>query len=100
MMTKQDVLDVLKESKPHLNEKFKIAELGLFGSYSTGNNNPESDIDILYLLEEGKQLGIEAIYELEEYMKKVLKVDRLDLVNRKYLNPIIELEIEDSLVYV
>lgn len=30
----------------------------------------------------------------------VLKNDNLDLVNKKYLNPIIELEIEDSLVYV
>lgn len=100
MMTKENVLDILRESKPHLNEKFKIAELGLFGSYSTGDNSPESDIDIIYLLEDGTKLGMKDIYELEEFIKEILKIDKLDLVNKKYLNPIVEIEIEDSLVYV
>ena len=100
MMTKEEVLDILKAEKPQLNEQFNIAEVGLFGSYSTGKNNPESDIDILYILEDGSKLGIQDMYELEEFIKEVLKVEKIDLVNKKYLNPIIELEIEDSLVYV
>jgi predicted nucleotidyltransferase len=100
MMTRKDILDILKQSKPHLTKKFKIAELGLFGSYSTGENHSESDIDILYLLEEGSQLGMMGTNELEEFMKEILQIDKLDLVNKKYLNPIIELEIEDSLIYV
>lgn len=100
MKTKEDVLKLLKESKPLLNKKFKIAELGLFGSYSTGKNANESDIDIIYILEDGTMLGLKEISELEEFMKDILEIEKLDLVNKKYLNPIIELEIEDSLVYV
>ncbi len=100
MMTKEEVLDILKASKPLLNEQFNIAELGLFGSYATGENNSESDIDILYILEDGNILGMRDMSELEEFIKEVLKVEKIDLVNKKYLNPIIELEIEDSLVYV
>lgn len=100
MMTKEEVLDILKASKPQLNEQFNIAEVGLFGSYSTGENNPESDVDILYILEDGSKLGIQDMYELEAFIKEVLNVKKIDLVNKKYLNPIIELEIEDSLVYV
>lgn len=100
MKSKEDVLKILRKSKSHLNQKFKIMELGLFGSYSTGENTIESDIDIIYLLEDGNTLGISDINELEEFMKEILNIDKLDLVNKKYLNPIIELEIEDSLIYV
>ena len=43
---------------------------------------------------------MKGLFELEEFIKGILKIDNLDLVNKKYLNPIIEIEIEDSLVYV
>lgn len=45
MLTKDEILDYLKEIKPKLQED-GIAKLGLFGSFARGNFYDFSDIDI------------------------------------------------------
>ena len=45
MLTKDEILDYLKEIKPKL-QKDGIAKLGLFGSFARGNFYDFSDIDI------------------------------------------------------
>lgn len=46
MLTKDEILDYLKEIKPEL-EKDGITKIGLFGSYAKGTAHPFSDIDIV-----------------------------------------------------
>ena len=45
MLTKDEILDYLKEIKPKLQED-GIIKLGLFGSFAMGNFHDFSDIDI------------------------------------------------------
>jgi len=42
-----NVLQILKDHKQELMEKYPIKSLALFGSYSRGDYNDKSDIDIM-----------------------------------------------------
>jgi len=46
-MKKQKVLELLRHSKPVLQEKFGVTRLALFGSTARDTAQPNSDVDIL-----------------------------------------------------
>lgn len=100
MKTKEQVLGKLRAAKSDLLQKFPISQLALFGSYSKGTQDQESDVDILFHPQEGVLFGLEATLGLQDYLLRLLEVEKVDIVNKKYINPIIELDIEDSLIYV
>jgi uncharacterized protein len=72
-----------------------ITFLGLFGSYATGKENQESDIDLMVdfkntksLLEKGK-----VVVAFQELFKK-----EIDLVSRKNVKPAIKPYIDKQLI--
>jgi len=91
-MDKTEIIDKLKRNKEFLEKEFSVSRIGLFGSYATGSETPKSDIDILYELKTGKHEGIADIYKFEVFLKQLLQGKELDLVNAKFVNPIIEHE--------
>ncbi|MEZ5041983.1 MAG: nucleotidyltransferase domain-containing protein [Saprospiraceae bacterium] len=99
-MDKKMIINKIKNNKNVLEKKFNIIKIGLFGSYSTDSSNEESDVDLIYELEEGKRLGFKDVYQLEIFIKDLLNIDKVDLVNHKYVNPIIEDEINKTVIYV
>lgn len=99
-MRKDLILNKLSDSKEILERQYHIVKIGLFGSYSQGTQDANSDIDLVVELADGKRLGLKEVYELEEYLKKALHTDRIDIVHQKYMNPIIESEMVKSVVYV
>ena len=46
-MERSKVLDLLREHKPTLVERFGVSKLALFGSFARGSAIDDSDIDIL-----------------------------------------------------
>ncbi len=99
-MNKEYIVQLLKQKKNLLKERFNIIQLGLFGSYSTGNHHPDSDIDIVFEVAPGKYLGLKEMDELEKFIKNLISVNKVDLVNKKYMNPIIEKNMQKSVIYV
>jgi len=99
-MTKTNIIQTLQTHKSAFAEQFHITDIGLFGSYATDQACSDSDVDLVYKLMEGKRLGLKEVYDLELFVKAVLKVEKVDLVNKKYMNPIIESEMEKSVIYV
>ncbi len=99
-MTRTQIIKKIKQHKVILEKKFSICRIGLFGSYSSNTFHEKSDIDLIYELEEGARLGFKEVCELETYMKELLETDQIDLVNQRYINPIIEDEMEKTLIYV
>ncbi|MDD4909119.1 MAG: nucleotidyltransferase family protein [Candidatus Omnitrophica bacterium] len=86
-MTKlQKIGDVISKHKPVLYSKFKVKELAVFGSYVRGENKKTSDLDML--VEFSGPVGFLAFMELEEYLRHLLKVRKIDLVSKKALKPI------------
>ena len=66
----------LRALRPLLTERFHVRQLGYFGSFATGQQRPDSDVDIL--VEFSQPLGWE-FFELEEMLEKALQ-RRVDLV--------------------
>lgn len=99
-MDKSLIVNKLKRNKEVFKKQFGILKIGLFGSYSTNNQHQNSDIDLVYELEEGKFLGLKELYELEVFLKDLFKIDKVDVVNKKYINPIIESEMVKTVIYV
>ncbi|MEM6260868.1 MAG: nucleotidyltransferase domain-containing protein [Bacteroidota bacterium] len=99
-MNKAAILSALSESRTVLRTQYNIARIGLFGSYASNAPRHNSDIDLVIELEEGKRLGFKESFELEKYLQEVLKTKRIDIVNLKYINPLIEHEMAQSVEYV
>ncbi len=99
-MSREVILSILKDKKSVLKDQFHIDRIGLFGSYSLNAQTPGSDIDLAIEFEKEAKLGIKGLYDLELYLEAALNTDNLDIVNLKYVNPLIEIEMAKSLIYV
>jgi predicted nucleotidyltransferase len=88
---------VLARHKQELRERFKVKEIGVFGSYIKGKQRRKSDVDILVEFEE--PVGLFDFIGLEEYLSNLLGV-KVDLVSRKALKPRIGERILKEVIYV
>ena len=88
---------VLERHKPLLSDRFKVKEIGVFGSYARGQQKEGSDIDIL--VEFSEPVGFFTFRDLEEYLAGVLGL-KVDLVSKKALKPRIGKHILHELVSV
>ena len=78
MITKNDILNKLRELKPFLHQNYNVKEIGLFGSFSDETYTEESDIDIIVELE--KPIGWK-FFSLELYLQSVFN-RKIDIVTK------------------
>ncbi len=103
---KQDLLDKLIELKPEL-QKEGITIIGIFGSYARGDYTDESDVDILYEIDNPQKFVKEyngwgaftKLAETKEYISKKLG-KRVDFVSKNSLNMVGKKFILRDLKYV
>ncbi len=94
----EEIKAKLKEHKEELREKFKVKEIGVFGSYVRGEQKKRgSDIDILVEFKE--PVSLLKFMDLEEYLSKLLGL-KVDLISKKALKPKIGEHILKEVVYV
>ncbi len=96
MKTLEQIKKTLMEHKGELADRFKVKEIGVFGSYVKGEQKKQSDIDIL--VEFYEPVGLFRFMELEEYLEKLLNA-KIDLVSKKALKPHIGEHILREVVY-
>ena len=77
----------LEAIKPVLKQIYKVETIGIFGSYSRGEQTKKSDLDILVSFSES--IGIYKFVEVEEFISSKLGV-RIDLVQKGALLPMIK----------
>ncbi|QTA79201.1 Nucleotidyltransferase domain-containing protein [Desulfonema limicola] len=74
----EEIIQSLKTDKNFLSEKFGVVNIGMFGSCAAGNQNKDSDIDILVEL---KAPRFDWMAGLQIYLEK--KFDRkVDLIRK------------------
>lgn len=96
-MKQRDEVELkLKELKPTLSKNFHVKRIGYFGSYSTGEQTEQSDIDIL--VEFRKPLGW-AFFDLRDLLEDELKA-KVDLVSIKALKKQLKDTILNQVRYV
>ncbi len=88
---------ILQKHKKELEQKFKVKEIGIFGSYVRGEAKETSDVDILVDFYEVPSLL--KFIELEEYLEEILGV-KVDLVMKSALKPRIAEIVLREVVYI
>ena len=97
IQTKKDVFSVIKESHDKI-KTFGVKKIGLFGSFVRGEQDGESDVDLLVEFEQGQKTFdnfIQLSFLLEEALKR-----RVDLVTVESLSPYIRPYIIKEVEYV
>lgn len=93
----KEIVALLKEQKTFLEKKFKIKEIGIFGSYVREDQNKESDIDILVNYKDDS-IDIFDFLELKEYLSNLMGTE-VDLVMKEGLKPVIGKNILGQVLY-
>jgi len=93
----EEIKETLIKLKPFLKEKYKVKEIGIFGSYVKNKQKKGSDLDILVEFEEVPSL-IEFI-EMENFLSDKLKI-KVDLVIKRALKPHIGKVILKEVIYL
>jgi len=99
MKSIQDIKRTLEEHKEELREKYKVKEIGIFGSYVRGEQKGKGDLDILVEFEEDAKLSLLDLVGLEIELSDLLGI-KVDLVERKSLKPYIGQHILSEVIYV
>jgi len=93
----EEIRELLRRHKSEFTEQFGLKEIGIFGSYVRGEQNEESDLDILVELE--KPVGFVRFLKLENALSQLLGV-RVEIVTKKALKPHIGKRILQEVRYV
>ena len=96
MQTRENILAALREIKPAMAMRYKLRSMALFGSYSRGDQTPESDVDVL--VDVDPAIGLDFI-DLAETIERRLGV-KTDVVPADGVKPRYRAVIQKDLVYV
>ena len=96
-MGKQEILDIIRQTRPELEARYAVERLGLFGSYLRGEERRNSDIDILVSFH--RDIDLFDFLDLKEFLQKRLH-HRVDLVMESALKPAIGKRIRAEVEYV
>lgn len=100
MLTKEEIIKHLKKELPRLKSKFKVKRIGLFGSFTTGLQKDDSDIDLVVEFE--KPIGLEFmdfVEYLEHLFDKKVEVLTPDGIKSIRIKEVAQ-NIERSIIYV
>ena len=85
MLKIETIKEIIEKHKQEISEKYHISEIGIFGSYTRGEQQEaDSDIDILVSFD--KPIGFMKFMRLEFYLSELLG-KKVDLVTKDSLKP-------------
>jgi len=97
MLTRENVLQILRENKGRFAEKYGVTKIGLFGSFARNEATEESDVDVCVEL---AKATYDIVFDLrEEIMEKTSR--SVDLVQvRRGMDSLLKKCIKKDAVYV
>jgi predicted nucleotidyltransferase len=97
MKTLQEIESIIRDEKPILRCRFKVKEIGIFGSFVRGEQKDSSDLDLLIDFEEPP--GLIRYVGLQNYLSDKIG-ERVDLITKSGLKPRIGGHILKEVIYV
>jgi len=96
-MTRETIINFLKNNKKDFYDKYQISNIALFGSYARGENTKNSDVDIAI---ETTLTDYFKLYDFKEELEKYfnMKVDVIRLRNN--MNQVLKKRILNESIYV
>jgi predicted nucleotidyltransferase len=96
--TRDQILNFLAQNKKLLRDKYHIVRIGLFGSYARGEQNLDSDIDLLVEFEDNTQELYDLKLQIKDFFKTSLGIE-VDICREKYIKARIKSAILKETVY-
>jgi predicted nucleotidyltransferase len=97
--TLEEIKEILKEHKEEVSRKYKVSEIGIFGSFVRGEQKKRSDLDILVEFDEENIPSLLKLIEMERYLQKLLR-KKVDLVMKSGIRPELKDIILKEVVYI
>jgi len=95
MKTKNQIITFLKQNKQHIQEKYKVNKIALFGSFARDEATENSDIDILVDM----LPSFDNFFDLKYFLEDEFKTP-VDLGKEKNMRLFIKNKIQEDLIYV
>ena len=83
----REVFEKLRQHLPDLEQRYHVKSLGVFGSWTRGEQRKGSDLDLLVEFDEDGP-GLLGFVHLENYLSDLLGI-KVDLVEKETLKPAI-----------
>jgi hypothetical protein len=99
MTGRSNILSYLLANKERLMRDYRLTRIGLFGSFSRGDQDEESDIDLLVEFEPETQ----NLYLLKQNLKEEFQREfnrPVDVCRLKYIKPFLRSQIQKDIRYV
>jgi predicted nucleotidyltransferase len=93
------IIQTLHDNLPTLKAKYPLQSLAIFGSYSRGTQTPNSDLDVLYEALPNTFLDLYNYMDLKNDLAEITNL-KIDLVNKKFINPVVWLKAKNDVIYV
>ena len=98
MKSLEEIESILSDHKRGLRERFKVKEIGIFGSYARNEQTEDSDVDILVEFEEDHKT-FDNYIGLRFFLEEVLRL-KVDLVLKNAVRREIKERIFSEAIYV
>jgi hypothetical protein len=95
----EEMKETLAKHKEELKKRYRVREIGIFGSYVRGVQKRSSDLDILVEFEKDAKLSLLDVARLEIELSDLLGVN-VDLVEKRDLKPYIGEHVLSEVIYV
>jgi len=97
MKTIREIKEILAKHREELKSRFKVKEIGIFGSYVRETQSKISDVDILVEFKES--ISLLDLVKLENFLTSLLEV-KVDLVPKEDIRMELKERILKEAIYV
>jgi predicted nucleotidyltransferase len=99
MKTLDEIKVQIEELKPILRQRYQVETIGVFGSYSRGEQKKTSDVDVLVTFVEPNDIDLIDFIGIKQFLSRKLKI-KVDLVKKNALKPMIKEKILEETIYI
>ena len=96
----RNIIDTLRSNEAYLKSRYFIKHIDLYGSFAKQSQQEDSDIDLLYTTLPNGSMTLSRLRSFENYLSALLKFEKIELVGKESVNPIIAKNIEDYAIPV
>ena len=98
--TTQHIIETLRNEESFLKSRYFIKHIDLYGSFARDQQNVESDIDLLYTTIPNGEMTLARLRSFENFLSQLLNIEKIELVSKQSINPVVELNIEKDAISI
>lgn len=95
-----NIISIIKKEQLYLESRYFIKHLDLYGSFAKQQQHSESDVDLLYTTLPNGTMTLARLKSFENYLSQLLNIEKIELVNKQSVNPVIAKNIENYAISI